>query len=250
MGKITVITSGKGGVGKTTVTANLGVALSLLGRRVALVDMDMGLRNLDAVLGLENRIAYDLADVSLGNCPLSRAMIHDPRHPGLALLPASRSMGQDGLRLRQMREIAAQLAMNYDDVILDCPAGVEAGFRNAATGADGAVVVAVPEVTSIRDAARTAVLLREMKLPARLLVNRMRPNLSRRGEAPNALEMVELICLPLFGVVQEDRTIVIRNNAGLPAADGRGKAAREYRQLAREWVIMEEQSKNQSRERA
>ena len=149
MGRITVITSGKGGVGKTTAVANLGVALSKLNQKVALVDMDMGLRNLDVILGLENRIVYDLVDVAEGICPLSRALIRDHRHPGLSLLPASRARGQDAVNVRQMRELTEQLARTHDHVLVDCPAGIEIGFHNALAGAHGAVIVTVPEVSAV-----------------------------------------------------------------------------------------------------
>lgn len=233
MGKITVITSGKGGVGKTTAAANLGVALSKLNQKVALVDMDMGLRNLDVILGLENRIVYDLVDVAEGVCPLTRAMIRDHRHPGLALLPASRARGQDAINVRQMREMTEQLARMYDHVLVDCPAGIETGFHNALAGAHNAVIVTVPEVSAVRDARRVTQLLAAEEISAGVLINRVRPVMVRRGDMMDVDEVVEILGLPIFGVVPEDSRVVRHNNFGLPIADGRGKAAESYARMAR-----------------
>ena len=233
MGRITVITSGKGGVGKTTAVANMGVALSKLNQKVALVDMDMGLRNLDVILGLENRIVYDLVDVAEGICPLSRALIRDHRHPGLSLLPASRARGQDAVNVRQMRELTEQLARTHDHVLVDCPAGIEIGFHNALAGAHGAVIVTVPEVSAVRDAQRVTQLLAEQEIPARLFINRVRPMMVRRGDMMDVDEVVDILGLPILGVVPEDNRVVRHNNYGLPIADGRGKAAESYARIAR-----------------
>ena len=233
MGKITVITSGKGGVGKTTAAANLGVALSKLNQKVALVDMDMGLRNLDVILGLENRIVYDLVDVAEGVCPLTRAMIRDHHHPGLSLLPASRARGQDAINVRQMREMTEQLARMCDHVLVDCPAGIETGFRNAMAGAHSAVIVTVPEVSAVRDAQRVTQLLEAEEISAGVLINRVRPMMVRRGDMMDVDEVVEILGLPIFGVVPEDSRVVRHNNFGLPIADSRGKAAESYARMAR-----------------
>ncbi len=233
MGRITVITSGKGGVGKTTATANLGVALSKLNQKVALVDMDMGLRNLDVILGLENRIVYDLVDVAEGICPLSRALIRDHQHPGLTLLPASRARGQEAVNVRQMRELTEQLARIHDHVLVDCPAGIEVGFNNALAGAHGAVIVTVPEVSAVRDAQRVAGLLREQEINAKLLINRVRPAMVRRGDMMDVDEVVDILKLPILGIVPEDNRVVRHNNFGIPIADGKGKAAESYCRIAR-----------------
>ena len=181
-GNVLVITSGKGGVGKTTTTANLGTALAMMGKRVVMVDTDIGLRNLDVVMGLENRIVFDIVDVVSGHCKLKQALIKDKRFEGLYLLPAAQTKEKTAVSPSQMKRLSEELKQEYDYVLVDCPAGIEQGFRNAVAGADDALVVATPEVSSVRDADRIIGLLEAAGLTrARLIINRIRPKMVRRG---------------------------------------------------------------------
>jgi septum site-determining protein MinD len=234
MGRAIVITSGKGGVGKTTTTANLGTALARLGRNVVLVDADIGLRNLDVVMGLENRIVYHLVDVVQGKCPVQKALIKDRRIENLFLLPASQTDDKDAVTPEQMRDVMGQLKAAYDYVIIDCPAGIEQGFRNAIAGADEAIVVATPEVASIRDADRVVGLLAAQEIPARLLVNRIAPEMVKRGDMLSQDDVIEILSLELVGAVPLDGDIVVTTNKGTPATlDARSPAARAFEKVAR-----------------
>jgi len=183
MGEVIVITSGKGGVGKTTTTANLGTALALMERRVVLLDADIGLRNLDIVMGLENRIVYDLVDVTSGVCRLKQALIKDKRfNENLFLLPAAQTKDKTAVTPEQMKALTAELKAEYDYVLVDCPAGIEQGFRNAIAGADRAIVVTTPEVSAVRDADRIIGLLEANEVPeVQLLINRIRPSMVKRA---------------------------------------------------------------------
>ena len=172
--KVIVITSGKGGVGKTTTTANLGTALAMLNQRVVMIDTDIGLRNLDVVLGLENRIVFDIVDVVNGNCKLNQALIRDKRFEGLHLLPAAQTKDKTAVTPHQMKNLTNELRKDFDVILVDCPAGIEQGFRNAVAGADQAIVVATPEVSSVRDADRIIGLLEASGLhDSHLIINRI-----------------------------------------------------------------------------
>ena len=234
MGRAIVITSGKGGVGKTTTTANLGTALAQLGHTVVLVDADIGLRNLDVVMGLENRIVYHLVDAVRGKCQVQKALIKDRRLDNLWLLPASQTDDKDAVSPEQMRELISSLKASHDYVIIDCPAGIEQGFRNAIAGADEAIVVATPEVASIRDADRVVGLLAAQDIPARLIVNRISPEMVKRGDMLSKEDVIEILSLEIVGAVPLDGDIVISTNKGTPATmDPRSPAAKEFDAIAK-----------------
>ncbi len=234
MGKAIVITSGKGGVGKTTSTANIGAALAQLGHSVVLVDADIGLRNLDVVMGLENRIVFHLVDVLKGKCPLQKAVIKDRRIDNLFLLPSSQVDEKDTVNEQQMHHLVHQLKKSYDYVIIDCPAGIEQGFRNAIAGADEAVIVATPEVSSIRDADRVAGLLAAADIPTRLIVNRISLAMVKRGDMLSQEDVIDILALDMLGAVPLDDAIVSSTNKGVPATlEGASPAAVAYHLVAR-----------------
>ena len=218
MNNVIVVTSGKGGVGKTTTTANIGAGLALLGKSVVLVDTDIGLRNLDVVLGLENRIVFDLVDVAEGSCRLKQALIKDKRYDGLYLLPAAQSRNKMAVNPEQMKAIIAQLEEEFDYVIIDCPAGIEQGFMNAVAGAKSAVVVAIPEVSSVRDADRIIGLLGANNIDdVKLLINRLRPDLVQKGDMLSIDDTIDILGVELIGVIPEDERILRSSNLGEPA---------------------------------
>ena len=235
MGEVLVVTSGKGGVGKTTTTANLGAALALMGKSVVLVDADIGLRNLDVVMGLENRIVYDLVDVVEGYCRPRQALIHDKRFQGLHLLPAAQTKDKDAVSPEQMKGLTDGLREEFDLVIVDSPAGIEHGFRNAVAGADLALIVTTPEMSAIRDADRVIGLLEAEGLrEQRLLVNRVRPEMIERGDMLSVDDVVELLAVELIGVIPDDEQIIVSTNRGEPAAaDPRSKTGQTFRDVAR-----------------
>lgn len=217
MGKSIVITSGKGGVGKTTSSANLGMGLAMRGMRVALVDADIGLRNLDVVIGLENRIVYDIVDVAEGRCKLKNALIKDKRQESLFLLPAAQTRDKSAVTPEQMKKIIADLKEDFDFVIIDCPAGIEHGFRNAIVGADCALVVTVPEVSAVRDADRIIGLLLANEIDdVRLVINRMRKDMVDRGDMLDVDDMLEILSVDLLGIVPEDSEVIRASNLGEP----------------------------------
>lgn len=241
-----VITSGKGGVGKTTTTANIGAALAGLGYRVVLVDADIGLRNLDVVLGLENRIVYDLVDVVEGFCRMKQALIRDKHHPGLYLLPAAQTRDKSAVNPEQMRDVTRQLkelnvatesgkAEYFDYILVDSPAGIEQGFRNAIAGADRAIIVTTPEVSAVRDADRIIGLLEAEELARpQLVVNRIRPGMVRSGDMMSIDDIVEILAVELLGVIPEDDSIVVGTNRGIPVVgDSSSKAGRGFKNIAR-----------------
>ena len=218
MENIIVITSGKGGVGKTTTTANIGVGLAKRGKKTVLVDTDIGLRNLDVVLGLENRIVYALVDVVEGTCRLNQALIKDKRYDGLFLLPAAQTRNKMAVNPEQMQELIKRLSEEFDYVIIDCPAGIEQGFENAVAGAKSAIVVTVPEVSSVRDADRIIGLLGASDVDeVRLLINRMRPDLVAQGDMLAIDDTLEILGIDLIGVIPEDELIFRSSNLGEPA---------------------------------
>lgn len=218
MGEVIVITSGKGGVGKTTTTANLGTGFALAGKRVVLVDADIGLRNLDVVMGLENRIVYDLVDVTEGNCRLKQALIRDKRYETLYLLPAAQTRDKNAVSPEQMKQLCQDLVQDFDYVIIDCPAGIEQGFKNAIAGADRAIIVTTPEVSAVRDADRIIGLLEsEGKHNPKLIINRIRPQMVKKGDMMTIDDIIEILAVDLLGIIPEDEYIVISTNRGEPA---------------------------------
>jgi septum site-determining protein MinD len=220
MAECIVVTSGKGGVGKTTTTANLGMALALNGSKVAVVDADIGLRNLDVILGLENRIVYDLVHVIEGECRLKQALIRDKRVENLFLLPAAQTRDKNAVTPAQMRELVNQIkAEGYDYVIVDCPAGIEQGFKNAVAGADKAIIVTTPEVSAIRDADRIIGMVEAAELPEpQLIINRYRPRMVASGDMMNKEDILEILSIPLLGIVPDHEEIIISANRGASAA--------------------------------
>src|SRR5260221_6877152 len=211
--RLITITSGKGGVGKTTTTANLGTALAMQGKKVAVVDSDIGLRNLDAVLGLENRIVYDLVDVVEGQCRLRQALIKDRRLPELYLLPAAQTRDKNAVNSVQMEQLCQQLRQEFDFVIIDSPAGIEQGFRNAIVGADEIIIVANPEMASVRDADRIIGLVEAAGKPEpRLILNRLRPEMVKRGDMMDVADGLEVLPVDLLGIVSEDAMIIVATN--------------------------------------
>ncbi len=235
LGEVCVITSGKGGVGKTTTTANLGASLAALGKSVVLIDADIGLRNLDVVMGLENRIVYHLVDVVEGYCRLAQALIKDKRFENLCLLPAAQTKDKTAVSPEQMRGLCKELAQDFDFVLVDSPAGIEQGFRNAISGANQAIIVATPEVSSVRDADRIIGLLEaEDMRPPRLIVNRLKPAMVKRGDMMDIDDILDILAVELLGVVPDDDSIVVSTNRGEPAVlSASSRAGQAYRDIAR-----------------
>jgi len=235
MGEVIVITSGKGGVGKTTTTANIGTGLAALGNKVVLIDTDIGLRNLDVVMGLENRIVYDLVDVTQGNCRLKQALIKDKRFDGLFLLPAAQTKDKTAVNADDMKKLCRELEEEFDYVLIDCPAGIEQGFKNAIAGAHKAIIVTTPEVSAVRDADRIVGLLEANNLNGpKLIINRIRPDMVKRGDMMNIDDMLDILAIDLMGVVPDDEYIVVSTNKGEPAVlDMNSKAGQAYRNIAK-----------------
>ena len=235
MSEVIVVTSGKGGVGKTTTTANLGTGLALAGKKVVLVDTDIGLRNLDVVMGLENRIVYDLVDVVEGFCRVKQALIKDKRYDGLYLLPAAQTRDKSAVNPQQMMKLCQELKEEFDYIIIDCPAGIEQGFKNAIAGADRSIVVTTPEVSAVRDADRIIGLLEanEIRNP-KLLINRLRIDMVKRGDMMNIDDIIDILAIGLIGVVPDDEKIVVSTNRGEPAInDDKSMAGQAYRNIVR-----------------
>ena len=235
MAKVVTITSGKGGVGKTTATANLSTALAMLGQRVVAIDVDIGLRNLDIVMGLENRIVYDLVDVVEGRCRLRQAMIKDKRLPDLYLIPAAQTRDKTAVSPSDMVEVCRQLRTEFDFVLVDSPAGIEQGFRNAIAGADDVVIVTTPEVSAVRDADRIIGLTEaEDKSEPQLIINRLAIGQVKRGEMLSVEDVGEILAIRLLGIVPEDAQILISTNRGVPIVlENRSPAGQAFVRIAR-----------------
>ena len=217
--EVIVVTSGKGGVGKTTTSANVGTGLAKAGSKVCLIDTDIGLRNLDVVMGLENRIVYNLVDVVEGNCRIKQALIRDKRHPGLYLMPSAQTRDKSSVTPQQMKKLTQELTEEFDYVILDCPAGIEQGFKNAVAGASRAIVVTTPEVSAIRDADRVMGLLEADGMEKiEMIINRIRPDLVARGDMMSLSDIQEILTVPIIGAVTDEEEIVISSNNGEPVA--------------------------------
>ncbi|MGN1139868.1 MAG: septum site-determining protein MinD [Oliverpabstia sp.] len=234
MSEVIVVTSGKGGVGKTTTVANIGTGLAALDKKVVLVDTDIGLRNLDVVLGLENRIVYNLVDVIEGNCRLKQALIKDKRYSGLYLLPSAQTRDKTSVTPEQMKKLCEELKNQFDYIILDCPAGIEQGFKNAIAGADKALVVTTPEVSAIRDADRIIGLLEAEELrDIHLIINRLRMDMIRRGDMMSVDDVVDILAVPLIGTIPDDENVVIATNQGEPLAGKPGVCGQAYANICR-----------------
>jgi len=215
-GKVIVVTSGKGGVGKTTITASLGAALAMQGKRVAIVDMDIGLRNLDVVMGLENRIVFNIVDIIKGNCKIKQAAIKDRRIDNLYLIPASQSDDKNAIKPENMIWLTNKLRKEFDVTLLDCPAGIEQGFKNSIAAADEAVVVCTPEVSAVRDADRIIGLLYAQSITPKLIVNRIIPKMVENGDMLSHEDVVEVLAIDLIGLIEMDDLVVVATNTGTP----------------------------------
>jgi septum site-determining protein MinD len=237
MSQVIVVTSGKGGVGKTTTSANLGTGLAKLNKKVVLVDTDIGLRNLDVVLGLENRIVYHLVDVIEGNCKIKQALIKDKKNPNLYLLPSAQTRDKSAVSPAQMKQLTEILREEFDFVILDCPAGIEQGFMNAIAGADRAIIVTTPEVSAIRDADRIIGLLEANEIhDISLIVNRIRMDMVKRGDMMSMDDVVDILSIDLLGVVPDDEQVVISTNQGEPLCGGDSLAGIAYMNICKRLV--------------
>ncbi|WP_088042882.1 septum site-determining protein MinD [Bacillus sp. EAC] len=235
MGEAIVITSGKGGVGKTTTSANLGTALAMFGKKVCLIDTDIGLRNLDVVMGLENRIVYDLVDVIEGRCKTHQALIKDKRFECLYLLPAAQTSDKTAVSPEQMKVLVDELKKDYDYILIDCPAGIEQGYKNAVAGADKAIVVTTPEISSVRDADRIIGLLEQEDIePPKLVINRIRSHMMENGDSLDVDDITSTLAIDLIGIVQDDENVIKATNSGEPVAmNPNSKASIAYRNIAR-----------------
>lgn len=240
MGEVIVITSGKGGVGKTTTTANLGAGLSKLDKKVAVIDTDLGLRNLDVVMGLENLIVYNLVDVIEGTCRLKQALIRDKRYENLYLLPSAQTRDKTAISPGQMKKLTSELREEFDYILLDCPAGIEQGFMNAIAGADRAIIVTTPEVSAIRDADRIIGLLTSHQLKKmELIINRIRMDMVKRGDMMTVDDVTEILSIPLIGALPDDEQVVIGTNQGEPVIGLDSKAGLAYMNICKRIMGMD-----------
>ena len=229
MSEVIVVTSGKGGVGKTTTTANVGTGLAMLNKKVVMIDTDIGLRNLDVVMGLENRIVYNLVDVIEGNCRVKQALIRDKKYDCLYLMPSAQTKDKNSVTPEQMKKLTADLMDDFDYIILDCPAGIEQGFMNAIAGASRALVITTPEVSAIRDADRIIGLLEANGIrDSKLIVNRLRPDLIKRGDMMSVEDVSEILAIDVIGAVPDDENVVISTNQGNPIVGGTSLAGQAY----------------------
>lgn len=234
MSEVLVVTSGKGGVGKTTTTANVGYGLARLGYKVLLIDTDIGLRNLDVVMGLDNRIVYNLVDVVEGNCRIKQAIIKDKTYENLGLLPAAQTRDKTAVCPEQMKKLVEELKPDYDYIIIDCPAGIEHGFKNAIAAANRAIIVTTPEVSAIRDADRIIGILNANEMPrVDLIINRIRQDMVRRGDMMSVDDVVDILSINLIGTIYDDENIVISTNRGEPIVGLNSKASKAYDYISR-----------------
>lgn len=236
MSRIIVVTSGKGGVGKTTCTANLGMALAQRGRKVVVVDADFGLRNLDLLLGLENRIVYTAVEVLAGECRLEQALVKDKRQSRLALLPAAQNRTKDAVNPDQMKQLVSALARAYDYVLVDSPAGIEMGFQNAIVAAQEALVVTTPEISAVRDADRVVGLLEANNVKRiRLIVNRLKPAMVQANDMMSVQDVQEILAIPLIGIIPDDERVIVSTNRGEPLvlAENPSSAGTAFNNIAR-----------------
>ncbi len=232
---ILTITSGKGGVGKTTATANLGVALASMGCSVVCIDADIGLRNLDVIMGLENRIVYDLVDVIENRCKIRQAMIKDKRNENLFLIPAAQTRDKTAVSPQDMIHLTDELRKDFDWVLIDSPAGIERGFRNALAPADKVIIVTNPEVSSVRDADRIIGLIEaEEKGPGLLIINRLKPEMVKRGDMLGADDVLDVLAVELLGIVPDDEAVIVASNQGAPVVlNNRSLAGKAFDNIAR-----------------
>ncbi|MCR5155014.1 MAG: septum site-determining protein MinD [Lachnospiraceae bacterium] len=240
MGEVIVVTSGKGGVGKTTTTANVGTGLAKLNKKVVLIDTDIGLRNLDVVMGLENRIVYNLVDVIERKCKINQAFIKVKGYSNFYLLPSAQTRDKTSVTPEQMKELTDQLKTQFDYILIDCPAGIEQGFQNAIAGADRALVITTPEVSAVRDADRIIGLLESHGITQTdLIVNRIRMDMVKRGDMMSSSDVVDILSISLIGVVPDDENIVISTNNGVPLVGSNTMAGKAYMNICHR-VIGEE----------
>ncbi|MDP6595628.1 MAG: septum site-determining protein MinD [Candidatus Poribacteria bacterium] len=235
MGKVIVITSGKGGVGKSTSVANIGTALAMLGKSVVVVDADIGLRNLDIIMGLESRVVYNSMDVIDGSCELEKALVTDRRVENLKLLAASQRNNKTDVQPEQMKDVCLKLRETHDYVLIDSPAGIEQGFENASSAAEAALIVTTPDVSAVRDADRIIGLLQAKEVSdLQLIINRFAPNMVKKGDMLNQYDVLDVLSIKLIGIVPEDPSIVGSSNRGLPLIyDATSEAAGAYKRIAR-----------------
>ncbi|BBD53491.1 septum site-determining protein MinD [Planktothrix agardhii] len=236
MSRVIVITSGKGGVGKTTCTANVGMSLAKRGHSVVVIDADFGLRNLDLLLGLENRIVYTAMEVLSGECRLEQALVKDKRESRLVLLPAAQNRMKEAVTPDQMKQLVAMLEGKYDYIIIDCPAGIEQGFQNAIAPAKEAIIVTTPEVSAVRDADRVIGLLEANSVKKiRLLINRIKPLMVEANDMMSVQDVEEILAIPLIGVVPDDENVIVSTNKGEPLvlAENPSQAAQAFTNVVR-----------------
>lgn len=234
MGEVIVVTSGKGGVGKTTTTANIGAGLSRLDKKVVIIDTDLGLRNLDVVMGLENLIVYNLVDVIEGKCRMKQALIRDRRYENLYLLPSAQTKDKSAVSPGQIRKLTDELKEEFDYILVDCPAGIEQGFQNAIAGAERAFIVTTPEVSAIRDADRIIGLLEKNGIRKNeLIINRIRIDMVKRGDMMSVDDVTEILSIPLLGIIPDDEQVVIGTNQGTPVISIHSTAGTAYSNICR-----------------
>ncbi|HLD94684.1 MAG TPA: septum site-determining protein MinD [Anaerolineales bacterium] len=235
MSRVITVTSGKGGVGKTTATANIGAALAALGHKVVCIDADIGLRNLDVVMGLENRIVYDLVDVVEGRCKLRQALIRDKRLEDLYLIPAAQTRDKNAVSPKDMVRICDELRKDFDFIIIDSPAGIERGFKNAIAPADEIIIITNPEVSAVRDADRIiGIVEAEQKGPAKLVINRINMDMVERGDMLAVADVLELLAVELIGIVPDDQAVIVSTNRGSPIAlEKKSKTGEALRDIAK-----------------
>jgi septum site-determining protein MinD len=231
--KVYVVTSGKGGVGKTTTTANLGAALALRGKRTLVVDADIGLRNLDVVLGLENRVVFNIVDVIRGECKPSQAIVRSKKSANLYLLPASQSDEKESISQEEFKSVVDSFRKEFDFILIDCPAGIEHGFRTTVNAADEAVLVTTPEIPSIRDVDKVIGLLASRKLEGKLVINRVDLNMIKRGDMLSIKDIEEILGVPLLGVILKDDAVIVSANYGEPVVyNPKSKAGESFMKIA------------------